>query len=177
MNLKETIKNISFSSIMSALITTILIIGGFIDMLDLLFACIASLILHIIYTKTNIKNALMIYVVSCVLSFILLPLRSCSLYFIFFFGYYPVLRAWLLKKINSKPLVYLLLIFIYNISMSMIFFLFSKIFGIDNEPVYIYLLLIITANIFYFSFELLIGRIMIIFEYRISKILAEKRKK
>ncbi len=175
MKLKKSVKITAFSSVMSALITSIIVVGSLIEVFDLICASICSLTIHIINKKTSTRTALMIYAVSSALSVILLPLRSCSLYFLVFFGYYPIIREFFGRKIKSKIISYLLLLLIYNITMISLFMLFSNLFGINNEPVYMYIALIISSNMFYVAFDLLISRVMIIFDYKVSKFFKSRR--
>lgn len=175
MKLNKSIKITAFSSIMSALITTIILVGSFLDIFDLICASICSLIIHIINKKAGTRTAIMIYAVSSVLSFIILPFRTCSLYFTAFFGYFPILRNFLYNKLKPKVFVYFLLLLLYNLSMIALYIIFSNLFGLTNEPIYMYFALIVSSNIFYLSFDLLLGRIMIIFDYKISKIFKTRR--
>ena len=175
MKLKNTIKLTAVSSLLSAFMTVVILIGSLFDMLDLICASVCSIIIHIINKKSGTKTAIMIYAVSSVLSFILLPLRSCSLYFIAFFGYYPIIREYIFKKIKFQFVSSALLILIYNITMILLYVLFANLFGLNNEPVYMYIALIITSNIFYFAFDLLISRIMIIYDYKIAKMFGSRR--
>lgn len=168
MKSKDKIKRTAYSSVTSALVTVILILGGFFDMLDLSCASAAALIIHVVYTETGAKNALLVYAVSALLSNLLLPMRSCPVLFLAFFGFFPILRGVLQKKINHEKLTYVLLLLFYNADMILLFTVFKGIFGVQNEPAYMYALLLFSANLFYVCFELLIGRIMIIYNYYIK---------
>lgn len=177
MKLKERIRILSYSSISASLITVILLLGGFFDILDLACASVCSLFIHVLMYEMGKKRALLIYAVSSVISILLLPMRSCSLFYVAFFGYYPVLKEYLSNKIKSKPILKTVLLLIYNIVMILLFVLFKTVFGMQNEPVYMYVLLLITSNVFYFAFDLLLSRIMIIYNYKIKKMFFGKRKK
>ena len=111
----------------------------------------------------------MIYACAAILSFLASPMRSCTLYFAAFFGYYPLVRAFLAKHLRSKKLYYLLLFILYNVVMLALFFLFKGIFGIQDEPPFMYVLLLLASNLFFGCFELLTGRIKILFDYKIKK--------
>ena len=169
MQTKKKIRWVAYSSIISALITLLIIAGGFFDVLDLACAAVASIIIHIICLEVNTKTALLVYSVSSVLSLLLMPLRSCPILFASFFGCYPIIRLFIYKEIRIRKISYILLLIIYNIVMITLFLLFKNIFGIAGEPNYMYVLLLLTSNIFYISFELLMGRIMILYNYKIKK--------
>ena len=175
MKLKNTIKSMALSSLLSALITTFILIGSLFDIFDLICASVCSIIIHIINEKIRTRTAFMIYSVSSVISFILMPLRSCSLYFIAFFGYYPIIRQLIFKKIKNRLVSYTILMLIYNLTTISLYVIFANLFGLNNEPVYMYIALIVTSNIFYFAFDLLISRIMIIYNYKLHKMFGGRR--
>ena len=176
MNLKKTIRRMAYSAILAAIITVIVIAGGFFDIIDLACASLAALILQVVYTEMGGKSAVMIYAVSAALSFILMPLRSATLYFVTFFGYYPILRGVLLRKMKSKKVINFLLCLLFNAVMIVLYAAFRTVFGIENEPVYVYVLLIISANIFFACFEMLMGKIMILYNYKIKKLFKTQSK-
>ena len=169
MKLQKKIKSTAYASITAALVTVMLIAGGFFEMLDLTCASVASLIIHISYTESGGKRALMIYGVSAILANIFAPLMSCPILFAAFFGYFPIVRAFLYKKIKIKELAYALLIVLYNAVMIALYNIFKTVFGLANEPMELYVALLVSANIFYICFELLMGRIMILYNHYIKR--------
>ena len=177
MNVKKTIRNTAFSAVISALVSVVLILGGFFDAFDLLCAAAASVVIHVVFSEKGARNALMIFAVSAVLSNVLMPLRSCPMYFLFFFGYYPVLRGFLIKKIKSKVLAFIISALIFNAVMVFLFSVFKAVFGMENEPFYMFIFLFAAANFFFFCFDRLIGRIMILYNYKIKKIFDKMKDK
>ena len=152
--MRKDIKNISLSSVMSALIVVLLMTGTFIEIIDITTAAICTLAVFIIQIEAKTKYALLVYFTSSALSLIFIPLSSATLYFVGFFGFYPILRHALktIKKILRK----LLCLMIFNINMCALFFLLKAVFALQNEPFELYVALIITANIFFICFDYLL---------------------
>ena len=169
MKFKNQIKTTAVLSVMSALVTVLLILGCFFDVLDLACASVASLVIHIVCNEYGYSRSALVFAVSAVLSNLFLPLRSCPIVFAAFFGYFPIIRTYLYKKIKFKKLVYVLLLLLYNAVMICIYLLFKEIFGIANEPMAVVWALLGSANLFYVAFELLLGRIMILYNYYIKR--------
>ena len=169
MKMKEQIKLTATLSVLSALVTVLLVLGGFFDVLDLICASVAALLIHVVCNEYRYKSALLVFAVSAVLSNMILPLRSCPILFAAFFGYFPILRIFMYRKIKYKKLVYLLLLVLYNCVMVVIYHMFKEIFGIANEPIAIVWALLGSANLFYVCFDMLIGRIMILYNYYIKR--------
>lgn len=170
MKLKESIKQLSLSALISALITIILIFGTFLDILDLACVSFSAIIIAVSQNILARKYTYLIYAVSSALSLILMPLRSCSLMFVFFFGYYPILRKEIFRYIKAKKICLILLFIVYNFSMSLLFTIFKSIFGIYSEPVYMYVILFVVSNVYFFVFEILMSRIHILYEYKIKNL-------
>ena len=168
MGMKDGIRKLAFSAMAAALSATILLIGSAFDMLDLACAAAASLIVHVILQETDVMHAFLVFASSFAVSFILMPMRSCSILFAFFFGYYPILRWYVRKYIKFKPLRLIIYFTVFNAAMVCLFFLFKGLFGLAGEPVYLYILLIISSNVFFACFEMLTGKIMILYNYRIK---------
>ena len=175
MKLRKTIRTTAYSAVLAALVSVLVIIGSTFDMLDLSCAAATSLIIHLAMTEIDSAHAFMIYACAAILSFLASPMRSCTLFFAAFFGYYPLVRAFLAKHIRNKKLYYLLLFAFYNAVMLVLFLLFKGIFGLQNEPVYMYVLLLLSSNLFFGCFELLTGRIKIVYDYKIKKLFKKNK--
>jgi len=64
----------------------------------------------------------------------MLPNKAAPLLYIFFFGYYPVVKS-LIEHINAIVLQWTLKIIVFNISLTVIWFLFSElVFNFGNNP-------------------------------------------
>lgn len=175
MNRKNTVRTTAVSAVIAALTAVLIVLGSAFDALDLVCASAAALIIHLSFTEIDGKHAFLIYAVAAVLSFILMPMRTCSLYFAAFFGYYPLIRAAAAKHIRSKKLYYLAVFVLYNVVMTALFLLFKGIFGLSEEPPVMYAVLLISSNVFFACFELLIGRIKILYDYKIKKLFHKVR--
>ena len=175
MKLRKTIRTTAYSAVLAALVSVLVIVGSTFDLFDLACAAAASLVVHLALSEIDAKHAFMIYACAAVLSFIATPMRTCTLYFTAFFGYYPLIRAFAAKHLKNKKLYYLVLFIFYNLVMIPLYLLFRSIFGLQNEPVYMYVLLLFAANLFFGCFELLTGRIKILYDYKIKKLFKKNK--
>ena len=98
--MKKEIKNISLSALFSALIVVLIMVGTFIELLDIMVAAICSFAVYIVQIEAGRKYSLLVYITSCVLSLIFTPLSSATLYFIGFFGYYLIVKD-KMQKMNK----------------------------------------------------------------------------
>ncbi len=149
--MRKEIRNIALASIFSALSVALIIMGGIIELLDLTVSAFCALTVYISMIEIKGKYPFLIYLCTSVLSLIFMPLATSTLYYVAFFGYYPIIRHRLKKagKLFSK----LICLATYNVTMILLYILFKAVFALQNEPATMYIILLITANIFYLCFD------------------------
>ena len=145
--MKENIRKIALASIFASLSVALLAVGALFELLDLTVAAFCSFLIFISVIEIKGKYPFLIYLTTSVLSIIIVPLSTAGLYYIAFFGYYPILRTFLQKK--NKLLSKILCFILFNVTMACLMLLFKQIFALQNEPYYIYILLLVVSNIFY----------------------------
>ncbi len=159
--MKKEIKKITLSSLFSAMIVVLILIGTFFELLDITVAALCAFAVYIILIEAGFKYSFLVYLTSSTLCLILTPMSSATLYFVGFFGYYPVIKIKLRKlKKHSRKLICLLL---FNASMIALMLLFKAVFALQNEPIYMYILLLATSNVFFFCFDYLLDVFTIIY--------------
>ena len=157
------------SSIFSALIVVFIMLGSFIDILDITIAAICTLAVYIIQLEVGGKYPLLVYITSAILCIIFVPMTTTTLYYISFFGYYPILKKALSKF--PKLLRKIICVIIFNVIMILLMLLFKTIFALQNEPIAIYIVLLITINVFYICFDYLLDVFHIIYIKKLKKLI------
>lgn len=159
--MKKDIKNITLSSIFSALIVVLILLGTLVELLDITVAAVCALIVFIVKIESGGKYPFLVYLTASILALVFIPMSSATLYFIGFFGYYPILKT-VFRKLN-KYLKKLICIIIFNISMCALMLLFKAVFALQNEPWQIYVALLVTSNIFFICFDYLLDVFIFIY--------------
>jgi hypothetical protein len=93
-------KKISVSAMLVAIACVLMAVGNFIETLTFSVAAIASLCVVIAVCELGYKYAVLSYLCISVISFFL-PIKDPALYFVGFFGYYPILKS-IIERIKSK---------------------------------------------------------------------------
>ena len=159
--IKNEIKKIAVSAIFSALIVAMILFGTFAEVFDITVAAICTFGICIILFEAKFKYALLTYITSSILGFIFAPLSSALLYFVFFFGYYPIFKFSLRKL--PKLLRKILGILLFNTAMVLLLLLFKAVFAMTGEPAYMYVLLIATLNVIFLCLDYLLDIFPIIY--------------
>ena len=124
MNKKTRI--ITISALFSALATVSLYIASVWPTGQLGLAAFSSLFVAAGVIEAGLKPGIYIYIISSAISLLILPDRSAPLLFVLFFGYYPVIKS-LIERIGSAILRWLIKFFVFNASLSVIYFLLSNL--------------------------------------------------
>ena len=106
----------------SALGVILLYLGSIVEVVDISMAVIASLFCVLAVIEYGKGTPWMVFLVTAVLSLLLLPNKSPAVYYAFFFGFYPILkayferldkvRAWIFKEITFNVCLAVMIVLI-----------------------------------------------------------------
>lgn len=125
-------KVIAYSGVATALSVVMLFLGSIFWVLGYTMPLVASLVMIILLDSISQKSALLTFVSTSVISFILLNDKECVLLYVLFFGYYPLIRD-KINDIKPKLLSYLLKFVTFNAAMVLTQILCVYVFGIPFD--------------------------------------------
>jgi len=127
---KKATRRLTASAILAALGVVLLLLGSFVQVLDLSMAAIASILVVFAVIEIGGKYPMLIYAVTSVLSLLLLPVKTAALIYFVFAGYYPILKAVLEGRL-TKPVAWLLKVVIFGAAVAVGLFAAGKLFFMD----------------------------------------------
>ena len=104
--------NVAFCGIVSA-IAVMFMFGSLIPSLAYAVPAFAGMVIWIVTEHMNVKWAYLCYAAVSLISLMLVPEVEANMFFIFLFGYYPILCIHL-EKIKNKVLRFILKLVIFN---------------------------------------------------------------
>ena len=125
-------KIIAYSGVATALSVVMLFLGSIFWVLGYTMPLVASLVMIILLDSISQKSALLTFVSTSVISFILLNDKECVLLYVLFFGYYPLIKD-KINDIQPKFLSYLLKFVTFNAAMVLTQILCVYVFGIPFD--------------------------------------------
>lgn len=133
-----------------------------------------GIMLIIILEEIDLKWAFGTYAAIGLLSLFLIADKESAIYFVMFFGYYPILREYLRSKLKSRKLIFLIGLFIFNLSMGAAVLLCAYVFHIDyselsNGGVWFLVLFAVLLNIVYAVFDFLVEKLHLIYRVKLKK--------
>ena len=154
---------------LSALSVTVLYIGSMLDFLDLTVACFASCICAFAVIEFGGGAPWLIYLVTSVLSAIIVPYKITAAEYILFAGIYPILKYMMERRIKSNVLLWVVKL-VYAAAVLIFFYFASKLF-VTGE-VYTPLMLAITAVLGFAAFvlfDIALTRLITYYFYKLRK--------
>lgn len=129
------LKNISYKVALGGVISAIsvftMMLTGIIPLGVYVFPAMAGLILVLIVIEVNSKWALLCYIAVSVLSLLVTPDIEAKMMFIFFLGYYPIIKAYL-EQARYRIVEWIFKLVIFNISVIIVYLLIIYLFGLNE---------------------------------------------
>ncbi|MBU5487699.1 hypothetical protein KQI77_05900 [Clostridium sp. MSJ-8] len=139
---------LAIGGISVALSLVILYLTNIIPINTLAILTIVSSIIPITIIKTDIKTAIMVYIITSICSFMFLPITYLIMY-IAIFGIYGIIKCFI-ERLHNTSLEILLKLVFFNIILAIVYFALPSVLG--NIKVSI-LLMFIGANIAFLVYD------------------------
>lgn len=151
---RTEIKKMALSAICCALSAAICFLGNILNIADLTACAAASGLLYIAKYELSSKYPILIYAVTSALLLVLFPTASATVFYIAFFGYYPIIKN-ILERL-PKPIIYIVKLLLFNGILLLLFRFAKYLFIAESETVDNPLLIaaLLLANVFFFVFDI-----------------------
>ncbi|MFQ9064323.1 MAG: hypothetical protein ACLR5R_04105 [Eubacterium sp.] len=164
-------KVIAYSGVATALSVVMLFLGSIFWVLGYTMSLVASLVMIILLDSISQKSALLTFVSTSIISFILLNDKECVLLYILFFGYYPLIRD-KINDIKPKFLSYLLKFITFNAAMVLTQVLCVYVFGIPFDDMlgkWGIVLFVLCLNLVFVVFDKLYTLLLKLYRIKLKK--------
>lgn len=148
---------VALCGVISALSLVLMLLTGLIPVGTYAFPIFSGILLSVIVIEFNSKWALAVYFVVSVLSFFLSGDKEAVLYFIMFFGFYPILKG-TVERIHALWIQYLLKYAVFNVCIIGAFFAGLYLLQIPRESfelfgVYLPWVFLLIGNIIFLLYD------------------------
>lgn len=133
--MKQSMK-LAFCGVIAALSTVLMFLTGLAPTATLALPAIAGCLLIPVVVEAGLAWGAGVYGVCSVLSFLLAPDREAFLFYLLFFGYYPVLFA-VLGRIRGRVLRYAAKLLVFNAAVALEVLLSVYVLGVPVESFFI----------------------------------------
>lgn len=164
-------KVIAYSGVATALSVVMLFLGSIFWVLGYTMPLVASLVMIILLDSISQKSALLTFISTSIISFILLNDKECVFLYILFFGYYPLIRD-KINDIKPKFLSYLLKFITFNAAMVLTQILCVYVFGIPFDDMlgkWGIVLFVLCLNLVFVVFDKLYTLLLKLYRIKLKK--------
>lgn len=164
-------KVIAYSGVATALSVVMLFLGSIFWVLGYTMPLVASLVMIILLDSISQKSALLTFISTSIISFILLNDKECVLLYILFFGYYPLIKD-KINDIKPKFLSYLLKFITFNAAMVLTQVLCVYVFGIPFDDMlgkWGIVLFVLCLNLVFVVFDKLYALLLRLYRIKLKK--------
>ena len=166
--MNKTTKRISFAALLTALTVIFLYASALFPSGQLGFIAAASLFTAAAVIETGIGGGVIVFLGSSILAELMLPNKGLLLLYILFFGYYPIVKS-LIEKLNALFLELLLKTVVFNIALSVVWFVLPNIiFGVSIPDINA-ILLYAAGNIVFAVFDFGLSKLIWFYIERVSR--------
>lgn len=164
-------KVIAYSGVATALSVVMLFLGSIFWVLGYTMPLVASLVMIILLDSISQKSALLTFISTSIISFILLNDKECVLLYVLFFGYYPLIRD-KINDIKPKILSYLIKFVSFNAAMVLTQILCVYVFGIPFDDMlgkWGIVLFVLCLNLVFVVFDKLYTLLLKLYRIKLKK--------
>lgn len=158
---------VALGGVMAALSLAIMLLTGFIPIGTYACPALAGILLIVIVIELGAKWAWAVFTVISILSLFFAGDKEAALYFVMFFGFYPILKA-RIETLSKKWPQRILKLAVFNISMVAAFFLALYVFAVPADEfvifgIYIPWLFLIAGNLFFIVYDIAVTRLVVLY--------------
>lgn len=177
---KETKKStqIAIGGVFSGLCLLIMFLSSIFPFATYAMPAISGIMLMAVVIENGYSVALMVYASVSILSVIVVPDREAGAMFIFFFGYYPILR-FKLQEIKSKLGRRTLKIVIFNVAVILAYVVLINLMGVSEVMGDMgdfgrnsMLALLGLGNIVFIVYDIALDKYIDFYNYRLKKMIS-----
>lgn len=143
-------KDIAENGLLIALTLVVLFATSIFSISTLSILTVASCLIPISIIRSSVKNAILVYIASSILSFVLIPI-NIAIYYTLFFGIYGIIK-YFIEKNRNLPLEILLKLISFNILLGITYLITKSFLSVIYPNISLWILWI-TAQVVFLVYD------------------------
>ncbi len=167
----KTSKNVALCGLLGALSLVVLSLGGLIPAATFCAPALSGILILIGASECGVGQGWLLYLAVAALSFLLVPERETAFVFVFFLGYYPLLKI-RLERVRPRPLRWLLKAAVFNGGIGLAYGLLALLFPLPQaeDPGMarvLWLVLLALGNLTFWVYDLALVRVVWLYNQKL----------
>ena len=164
----ERTRRIAICAMLSALGVVVLYVGSLVEVLDISMAALASLFVIFAVIEYG-KAAWAIYAVTGILSAVLLPHKLPAAMYIFFLGFYPIIKE-KIEKLHKKVAQWGVKIVVFNLCLIILIFLTNAVLALEFRKIFVFeAVFMLLANFTFVIYDIALTRLISLYLFRLRR--------
>ena len=159
--MKKRTRAVAFAGIISALCVVFLYLGSIIDVLDYSVSALCGILVTLISVEFGNRTGISVWIVSSILSLLILPQKFSALLFVLFCGWYTFVKKIYEKFPSTVSWVFKLITF--NAVLSIIFFITLKVLLIEGVGFITVAGTTVLSNLVFVIYDILLTRLTFLY--------------
>lgn len=175
--MNRTVK-IALSGIICALTVAVIMLSGVITVGTFALPALAGLPLIIVVNECGIKHSVASYFISALFAFLFAPDKETALYYVMFFGYYPIVKC-LAERIKNRLAHWAIKFAVFNAAMISAFFISLFVLSVPKDSFivfgyYVPYLFLIVGNFVFFLYDFALSSMIVMYVRKWRKRIIKK---
>lgn len=129
--MSSKVLSVTLGGVLGALAVLVMLICTPLGIATYIGGTVAGICLFPVLQECGAKPALISYAAAGILSLILVPDKEMVFCFLFFFGYYPVLKG-VLERLRSRALCFCLKLAVFNVAVVLMYTLLLRVIALES---------------------------------------------
>lgn len=166
--MKKRVKKLSLCALLCAVSIVLMLIGCFIQALDLTAAIAAGLTVAVAMIECGLSWSFMLYAATGVLALVLLPAKTPALFYVLMGGIYPIIKAFV-EKIKNRYAVWAVKLAGFNVFYTALIAVGKFLLNI-NDPIFSFNIFVyVLGNATFILYDIAFTRIAALYVKRIRR--------
>ena len=170
--MKQTSKT-ALGGIVSALSVTLMLLTGIIPFMTYALPLAAGALLILMVIEINKRWAFIVYAAVSLLGILVVPDKEAAVFYIAFFGYYPIIKSTLEKHLNIV-VEWVVKMLIFNLSTVAGYFFTTYVLGVPFDETgefgkYSLIILLALANAVFIAYDIMLTRFITLYLRKFRK--------
>ena len=170
--MKQTSKT-ALGGIVSALSVTLMLLTGIIPFMTYALPLAAGALLILMVIEINKRWAFIVYAAVSLLGILVVPDKEAAVFYIAFFGYYPIIKSTLEKHLNIV-VEWVVKMLIFNLSTVAGYFFTTYVLGVPFDETgefgkYSLIILLVLANAVFIAYDIMLTRFITLYLRKFRK--------
>lgn len=162
---------VAFGGMLAAVSLLLMLLTRAVPFSEMALPGIAGVLLIFAVMEMGAGWALVIYVAVSLLSLLVAFENGAALYYILFFGLYPIVKNYV-ERIPLRPAQWAVKLAVCNACAAAVYFATVKLFGAPGLVArYGAVLVLIAVNVVFFVYDYALSRLIVLYVYKIRKML------